>query len=256
MRWLIAGCWLLACQVAPPIADTRSIAKPVVAADLERGSTEKRLTVLAEIIAIDPQARTPSLLAGVHREAIRVLGEYKKSHVPGDDQGDILGAYSAGLVRALAESNNPAFIPTLIQYNGMVSYATSALARFGEAAVSPLLRVASGPRGDLSQRGGAASALVQMLRDHDLAPTAALSDRSRRQIETFAEGLLTHNARLESDQIGNLSDVALATGRQDLRAEVERLATNRDAWIMHGVTESFSIDFGQRILRSRLKNEP
>lgn len=100
------------------------------------------------------------------------------------------------------------------------------------------------------------NALIKILRQPDSDTSAPLTEANCRQIVTLAEGVLNRKARLQSDEIGNLADLALATGRSDLRAEVVRLATDPGARKQHGVVQSFSIEFGQRILKAELKQQP
>jgi hypothetical protein len=219
---------------------------------LERGPIAKRLRVLVDVLEVPPQERTPELWAALKQEALEML-PYRRKPVADEDTRELISAYTAGLVQALAQSSDPSVIPVLIQYSTASMHATNRLATFGERALPLLLRAAMGTENDLNQKGGAASALAEMLRRPASDLIAPLSGDSRRHIATFAEQLLVQGSPLKSDEIVNLADVALATGRPDLRQEVERLATDAQAWKQHGVTTPFSIDLGQRVIQSILK---
>lgn len=222
---------------------------------MERGSVEQRLAALVEILDVPPDQRDPAVWSAIQREATRVLAYRRRPRPPreSDEQRGLNSTYSAGLVRALGESRDPIVIPLLIEYSGASKYAIDGVARFGDLAVPAMLRTAKGNKNDLNQKGGVASALAALLRGPVSGAIAPLSDTSHREITAFAEELLAADAQRESDEIVNLASVALATGRPDLRVEVERLATDRAAWMRHGVVSSFSIELGQRVLQAQLK---
>jgi hypothetical protein len=223
------------------------------AASLERGSVEQRLWVLVKILDIPRDQRSPAVWRAIKREATRMLEVRRRPPRDTDDDQEITGAYSAGLVRALGESRDPGNIPILIAYAGATTYATDALVRFGDLAVPAMLRTATAKQ-DLDEKGGVAQALANMLGTAVKDPIAPLSEAGRQQIGSFADRLL--DTKLSYYDLVNVSYVAAATGRPDLREELERLAEDREAWTRRGVTDAFEITLGQRIIQAQLKKNP
>ena len=248
MRFTLAATCLLAQLVisAAVWAEQR-----VTATDLERGTTSQRLSALATVLDVSPDRRDAAIWSALEGEAKRMLGVLRRRK-PGDtDQSDVESAYAAGIVRALTQKNDIRLISIFVDYSGIVSYATQALIAFGDSAVPAILTAEQAATNDLNQKGGVTNALAELVKnDH------ALSERSLDSIENWVESLKVRNSKLEMDEVVNLASIALLCRRPDLRAEVERLVGERDAWTSHGVTDSFEISFGQRILRAKLTAAP
>ena len=222
------------------------------AAELERGSVAQRLDALQQILDIPPEQRDSKTWSAIEQEAQRMLTFRRPSGpVVSDAQRELNSAYTAGLVRALGESRNPALIPLLIDYAGSGRYAIDALVRFGDLAVPAMLRIGRGTRDDLGQIGGVTMALGYMLRGPVPGAIAPVSDGSRRQIEDFAQELLA--TKLTFNNVIGVSIIALATGRSDLREELERLATDSDAWVRRGLIDPDLIKGSQDAIQAQLR---
>ena len=120
---------------------------PVTAADLERGSVERRLGALVEILDIPAGQRPPAMWAAIRREADRMLDERRHVQLATEDESELHGMYAVGLVRALAELHDPTTIPLLIDSAGWAGYAGDALVEFGDVAVSALIATVRAQRG-------------------------------------------------------------------------------------------------------------
>ena len=81
-----------------------------------------------------------------------------------------------------------------------------------------------------------------------------ISDEHRREIFMLAQDLL--GSRFTSGNIVGITLLGLATDRADLREQLERLATDEQAWTDRGVVSPFSINLGQRIIQNQLKKSP
>jgi len=66
---------------------------------------------------------------------------------------------------------------------------------------------------------------------------------------------LPRDSRLHVDEIMDLARIGLATGREDLRAELERLAVDRERWVAHGVSPGWGLDMAQRMIVWLMKQE-
>lgn len=220
------------------------------AADLERGPVELRLEVLVKILETDLGQRGAETRNAVQRELIRMLAHFR-GPVPGShDERDLNTAYAAGLVRALGEWRDPTTIELLIEYAGFVSFAGDALETFGEVAVPRLIETIEGSRSDLRQRNGATAVLGRLLISSGNT-SYPLSNGSRERIVGLAGELM--GKRFTFGNIVGTTTLALASGRADLRDELEKLATTQEAWITRGVVDTFQINFGQRIVMGKLR---
>ena len=178
-------------------------------------------------------------------------GQERRRHVrlATEDESELHGMYAVGLVRALAELHDPTTIPLLIDYAGWAGYAGDALVEFGDVAVPALIATVRAGRNDVGQVGSAISILAELLEANG-AGTIALADDHRRAVVELAEELL--GPKLTAGHSWGLARLALATRRADLRAQLEELATSREAWIRHGVTNPYSIELAQGIIRIQL----
>jgi len=217
---------------------------------------ERRLGVLVEILDIPAARRPPAMWAAIRREAVRMLDERRHpERLASVDESEVHGMYAAGLVRALGELHDPTAIPTLIDYSGSTRYARDALIEFGDVAVPALIATVRAGRDDVGQVGGAISILGRLLEANGAGATG-LADDHRRALVELAEELLGPKFTANGyDWV--IARLALATGRADLRAQVEELATSREAWIRRGIdVSSFSLVDAQRSLRILLDKSP
>lgn len=171
-----------------------------------------------------------------------------------DATTNLADVYVPALVRTLAESGDPRLIPLLIDYSFIVSYAKTALVKFGEATVPSLLSTVRSTEDPLSRRGGAISVLGTLLGRSNQGLAPPLSKQSRQQISALSHELL--GARFTPGYTAGIAQLALATREADLRKEVEDLAANRNAWVLRGVTNDRLVEPGQRIIKYLLKNFP
>jgi hypothetical protein len=237
-----------ASQTRPAIADGT-----VDAVALERGSVEARLNALVRILKVPPEQRNPTVVAALEREARRMVTVYRNKNVTDEAERDINLAYGVGLARALGESRRAEDIPLLIEYAGTGKMATDALALYGNAAVPALIRAAAGPRGDLSQRNGAMFALAEISRRSAAGLTPRLSADNARRIAALAHDLLEKH--LTFGDVIVITALALATGRADLRTELEVLATSVEAWTSRGFVDTESIAQSQFAIQAQLKKQ-
>ncbi len=217
---------------------------------IEQGSTEERLEALVKILKVAPDQRETATWQVLEREARRML-EVRRGLRPGSEEDvEIIMAYSAGLIGALAQWRNPKLIPLLIEYSSGYSYAWEGLYRFGDIAVPALINAIVGA----DDSGVVASSTVilgRILREPAGGQITPLTAAHHQQIVALAEELL--GPRFTLGNIVGITDLALATGRADLRQDLERLAVDSLAWSERGVSEAASIELGQRILKGQLK---
>lgn len=80
---------------------------------------------------------------------------------------------------------------------------------------------------------------------------APVSDASRQRIIAFAQELLETNVTFSN--VIPVAVIVLATGRSDLRDELERLATDPAAWIDRGLVDPDLIKRSQSAIEAQLK---
>jgi hypothetical protein len=211
--------------------------------ELEHGSISARAAALAEIVRLPPEQRSLLLIAAVEREARRMEPIVLRG---GSDEST---HYAAGLIKVLAEAQDPTAVPVLIDYAGRTSFAIDGLVSLGDVAIPSMLRVAR--NGDLvedldGRRTGVLIALRRALEGPRLSETA------RQDIFKLGD-LLLGKRRLWLADIMWLSEIALMSNRADLLAVVEQLANDRNAWVRHGVRDPAAIEVGQKFVRGRLQ---
>lgn len=221
------------------------------AASLERGSVEKRLDTLVEILRVPPDRRSPSVVDAIGREARRMLRYYRNPGQPDEAQQELNSAYAAGLVQALGESRSKKFLPVIIEFAGFGKMGRDAVVNFGEVAIPALLEAANGSENDLHQKSGAMLALAELCRDTKVDAARALSNDNRGRCQEGARALF--KSRLGYGDLIAASILALATELPDLKLEVERLATSLEAWNDRGLTDSEAIRLDQNVLQMQLK---
>lgn len=243
----VQGLWLL--MVCMPIGSIAGVAQADTD-QLEHGSIENRLRVVVEAVNRPREDRESALLRAAEREARRMLGWYQRPEQTDEATRELNAAYTTGLVRLLGESGDRRLIPLLVEYSFMTSYATRALVDFGELAVPELLRVVDETEDPLSRRGGAIGVLAEIARRSRVGLSVELSEVSQERIAALAEGLV--GSRFAPGYVGSIARLVIATGRADLRKELEVLAGDRSAWMRRGITEESLILLGQRIINYEL----
>ena len=148
LRCLIALSFVVSLYLCPAAAHPQAPPSP-----LEQGSSDNRLELLVNIVSIPPEQRGSAVLRSVEREARRMLTYHRGAQREDETERELSSAYAAGLVRVLGESRDPAYIPLLIEYAGLVGYAAEALIHFGDLAVPEMIRVVKEGRNDLRQSG-------------------------------------------------------------------------------------------------------
>ncbi len=211
----------------------------------EIGSLEQRYEALLELRQIPPAQRDARQWAALAREAHRALAASRLPEARGrhEEYADYLSA----LGWTIAESRDPAMIQVLLEFVGISGPATAALGRFGALAIPGLIQIINDGRSRFTDKDGARSALADMLGQGN----ASISDQNRRQILEVAERELYQHLTF-----GNVIDVAvlaLATGRPDLRAELERLAGDTQPWIRRGLSDRDQIKQCQRSIQVQLQ---
>ena len=101
---------------------------------------------------------------------------------------------------------------------------------------------------------GAMFVLQKMLRGPVPDARVPLSEPSRDQISKLAEELLEKSLRC--DYVISIGGLVLATGREDLRQQLEQLATDSNEWRRRGLTDVDLIVRSQDIIRSGLRLYP
>jgi hypothetical protein len=215
--------------------------------DIGSGSVDKRLAAVVRLLKPRAAQPDPNVLSAVRRESLRLLAEYREG--TSDANPNLNVAYGMALIQLLGATADPAVIPILVDYSGLVSFARDALVKFGEPAVRPMIVAARG-RDEFGQISGVVMALAEMLRETASSRTP-LSHTSRQEIAALAEELL--GARFRPVHLRATAKLALATGRSDLREQLEQLATDRHAWTRRGTDDPYVIEFGQGVLQGLLK---
>jgi hypothetical protein len=120
---------------------------------LTTGTLDARRDALARIMALPPAQWSPDLWHAVRQEVERVVTCLDVRSTPAEKQTapcDVLPRsednYFGDLVQALSQGRDPAIIPTLIKVASSGAMAATALARFGDLAVSPLIESAMSSR--------------------------------------------------------------------------------------------------------------
>jgi hypothetical protein len=205
-----------------------------LAARLRGGSFEERNNAAREILQISPSDRNESLWLALTDELQRLGTE---SHARGDaldagrqvpSLGEIYSEYYFAVASGVSQWTDPRALPTLITSAGRGMVVVQAIVRFGETAVSPLTQTVRD--GHRDEKGGALLALQILLEGHLEGPQgtynippARLSSVVRNQIVQLTRDLLKSKT-LEWPHIPSLAALALATGDEDLRQQIESLA--------------------------------
>lgn len=230
---------------------TASRSGQVRAAALERGGVEQRHDALVQLLETPSSQWSPEVWGAIRREVARMLAYFRQPVRDKEDVGERYGEYYLDLVEALSETRDPADIPLLVDVSGSGKNATDCLVRFGDLAVPALLQTVRGKTlNDHLQIGGAMFALADMLRSPPTDAIAPVSDASRRQISAVAQETLEQ--RLTFNNVIEITDLALATKRPDLRQQLERLAADATEWKRRGLVDPKEIDHCQRIIRAQL----
>ena len=199
---------------------------------IESGTTRQRMDALIEI----GETRSPAILAAVRREADRMMREFYRGSIATkeNEEPDLYDNYTGALVQILGESGDPAHIPVFIDHAGSGSWAANWLVKFGNVAVPAMLQAARRHRDDSNQRMGVCLALARMLKA-DPVMSSPLTDESRQQIGVLAAELI--EKQLGYGNSFGIAVLALATGRPDLRQQLERLAVDESLWRARGLRD-------------------
>jgi hypothetical protein len=210
-------------------SDQRNLAQ-----QLRSGSPEERHKVAQDILQISPDDRDESLWVALTDELLRLGME---SHARGDaleagqqvaSLGEDHADYYFAVVKAVSEWGDARTLPALIASAGRGMVVVQAIVRFGETAVSPLIQTVRD--GHKDEKGGVLLALQILLEGHlegpqgtyNIPPTP-VSSTMRNQIVQLTRELLKSKT-LEWPHIPSLAALALATGDEDLRQQIETLA--------------------------------
>ncbi len=235
------------------------------ASALERGSFEQRYRALLEILTIPPARRDGATWAALFRETTRVSGLDRQGALASEAQlaanpgfapfeRSVSYAYFEDLREAVAQSRDPAVIPILAEFHGLGGSPSATMVSFGDLAVPTLLEDARGTDNHNSRRSGARLALAWMLQRKTADPIAPVSDASRKEITRLAKELWSR--KFELSEVGTLALLAAATGDVDLRALLERLATDSPAWAQYGTVDRAQVEQLQAQVRVQLIKFP
>ena len=199
---------------------------------LRSGALNDRHQAARDVLQMPPEQRGGALLAALANELQRVASE---SHARDDalnagrevsSLGEDDSDYYQNLVKVVSQWRDPRALEPLISSAGRGMLVIRGIVSFGEMAVPPLIDVArTGHRGE---RGGVLLTLQVLLEGSSIQPynipPTQLSPAAREQIVRFARDLLGPGAPGWRD-LAMEAGLALATGDEDLRRQVELLAS-------------------------------
>ena len=216
-------------------------ARDVLEIPVDQRGEALMLTVANELerVAAESHARTDALNAGADVPSL------------GADHGD----YYRDLVDAVSHWSDRRALRPLLSVAGTGMLATRGILRFGEAAVPLLIDAARS--GHSSERGGTLHALAILLEGFPVEPynipPTALSTPARRQITQLARDMLLRAGDTGSPHLPMIAGLALATGDEGLRAQVELLAREPGLVAQFtGLGDPVKIGLVQNGIRARL----
>ena len=206
-----------------------------LAAQLRDGSDAARLKAVSELLKAPVQERSVEVKVALRSELrrIKATGEERQKIL---DKGGYVspsldhGLYHRLLLEAVAQENDPATIPYLIDFIETGGLVRAALVRFGALAFSQVQAIAADSRNPRE----VASALRTL--------AAMVTGPSEHPI-SLPNGLLVQvaKARLEGQQhvivLGAASELALVLRQPDLINRVRTLAHNAEAVQSAGVSD-------------------
>ena len=201
-----------------------------LAARLRSSSPEERYQVVREVFEISPRDRNESLWVALADELQR-LGTETHARDDAASAGREVPLlrydpdYYYAVAKAVSQWRDPRALPALITSAGRGMVVLQGIVQFRETAVAPLIQAVRS--GHTDERGGALIALRILLEGvlvepYNIPPTP-LSSAVREQIVQLARELLKSKT-LEWGQIPTLADLALATGDEELRQQIQSLA--------------------------------
>jgi hypothetical protein len=226
-------------QAQPIPEPQKPISQARLADWIVSGSRGLKEGALANILTIPPDKREQVLEDALVSELERLnqqrynrvsLLRSGKPHEPEDREGERNGEYRLDVTRAVEQSSNPKVIPALVGALGSGSAVSKALAKFGEAAVDRVARVAREGHPD----DNAVTDAIWALR-YVLEGGKPMSSAARDTILIVAlERLTGHQYFLH---VGPAAELAIATKDPTLRRRVEQLAADPTEIERMGVTD-------------------
>ena len=185
----------------------------------------EKAQALAQVFAIPVDRREPALEDALVRELGRLNEDDRnrwratREGKPFQPEGDAQAEYRAGVVRLVAQSPNPAVIPSLVGALGSVTGVGAAIARFGDLAVAPLAAAARTAHPNYAAPVEAMATLRMMIETGK-----PISDKS------FAQIINVAGERLAGQQyfahVIAAIDLAIATNSDALRTRVTQLSSD------------------------------
>ena len=222
-----------------------------------------RHEAVQEALRIPPDQRQEALWLAVANEVERVGTE---SHQRTDalaagrdvpSLGADHGEYAENLTEALGQWHDIRALQPLITIQGGM-LATVPIVQFGEAAVTPLIDAVR--NGHWSQHAGALMGLQILLEGWSTSPynipPANLSAKARSDVLILARDLLRPK-HTEWGELGSVAGLALATGDQELRGQLELLAAEPGIVSQFtGLVDVTKIQMVQNSIKARLDRHP
>jgi hypothetical protein len=242
-------------------AAAHQVSQQDLAAILRSGALDARHQAARDVLQIPVDQRDEALMVTMANELERVVAESHAridalnagADVPslGADHGD----YYRDLVDAVSHWDDRRGLRPLLSVAGTGMLATRGILRFGEAAVPPLIDAARTAHS--SETGGVLHALSILLEGFPVAPynipPTALSPVARRQITQLARDLLAQAGTSGSSDLPMIAGLALATGDDGLRGQVELLAREPGLVAQFtGLGDPVTIGLVQNGIRTRL----
>ncbi len=222
---------------------------------LASGTQSEREAVVAYVRQLQPNARGHELDLALANELLRLDAERRRRRALSGGElqaaGDFPAEYHAALIEAVGSSVDPVIIPALVGAIDTGRMANRAIAKFGNAAVRPVLAVALGRRASDGTEArpesisGALSTLtliVSAAQPTELAPTvsAQIADVARERLTGTQHGSVLAAA----------CELAIATREPSLRYRVDELATTPASIAASGVVDPRSIALVQRVCQN------
>jgi hypothetical protein len=224
----------------------------------QQGTREEAVNYIHTHVA--PRLRSAELDSALASELARLNGLNQNRReilrAGGRLEDDFPGEYYGAVIEVVSESSNPIVLASLVGALGTGGMAQRGLAKFGNDAVEPVVRVARAKTGVIV--GGApgdtpphvVSDALGTLRLLVEQPTELLTTQSRSVITAVAQERLT--GRQHPMVVSAACQLAVATGNPALRARVEQLAFNREELLAMGVSDSRWADQIQLMARQLL----
>jgi len=234
---IVLGCTLPGSAQQPsvrPVPDAR------LASWISGGTQSVKEGAVAHVLTIPPEQRSPLVQDALIKELVRLNAERfarftrlraGQQVTPEDVEGsERFSEYRAKVTQAVSQLSTPAAIPALVGALGSGPMVSRALARFGAAAVDPLVNAARGNHPDRHATADALHALEGIA-----SKPVSLSRSDRDKVLTAAVERLSGSQHFVV--VAAACDLAVATKDPALRNRVQQLANDSSQISRMGITE-------------------